>query len=85
MITPRLERRDWYIKDGKIFPVWYIGKQLLPSLTKRKTGKLVNSSKCKLNFRSQYANKSGVADDGDADDGDDYIPRKKRPKVCFIS
>ena len=43
-----------------------------------KTKKLVNSSK--------YANKSDLADDADADDkDDDYIFRKKKHKVCFIS
>ena len=78
MIMPKLEGRGWYMKDGKIPPVWYVGEQLPPSLTKKNTRKSVNSSK--------YANKSVVADDDDADDhDDDYIPRKKRPKVCFIS
>ena len=44
----------------------------------RKTRKSVNSPK--------YAGKSDVADDTDAyDEDDDYIPRKKRHKVCFIS
>ena len=48
------------------------------SLTKRKARKSVISSK--------YTTKSDVVDDGDAnDDNDDYIPRKKKPKVCFIS
>ena len=47
-------------------------------LTRRKTRKLVNSSK--------YTNKFDVADDADAnDEDDDYIPRKKRFKVSFIS
>ena len=67
MIISKLKGRGWYMKDGKILPVWYVGEQLPPSLTKRKT-------------------RSDVADDGDGDDDDDdYIPRKKRPKVCFIS
>ena len=65
----------------KIFSVWYVGEQLPLSFTKRKSRKSVNSSKCKLNFRSEYTNKSDVVDYDD----DDYIPRKKRPKVCFIS
>ena len=78
MIIPKLERRGWYMKDGKILPVWYVGEQLPQSLNRRKTRKSVNSSK--------YANKSDVADDADADDEDDgYITRKKRHKVCFIS
>ena len=77
MIIPKLEGRGWYMKKVKILPVWYVGEQLPPSLTKRKTRQSVNSSK--------YANKYDVADDGDADDDDDYIPRKKRSKVCFIS
>ena len=56
----------------------YLEEQLPPSLTKRKTKKSINSSKC--------ANKSDVADNGDADDDDDYYkPRKKMLKVCFIS
>ena len=78
MIIPKLVGRGWYMKDGNILPVWYVGEQLPSSLTKRKVRKFVNSSK--------YANKSGVADVGDVDgDNDDYIPREKRPKVCFIS
>ena len=65
------------MKDGKTLPVSYVGEKLLPSLTKKKTRKSVNISKCILNFRSEYANKSDVADDGDADDdNDDYIPWK---------
>ena len=76
-IIPKLEGRGSYMKDGKIPPVWYVGEQLPLRLTKKNTRKSVNSSK--------YANKSVVADDDDADDhDDDYIPRKKRPKVCFI-
>ena len=73
MIIPELERCGWCMKDVKVLQVWYVGGQLPPSFTKRKTKKLVNSSK--------YANKSGDTDDDD----DDYIPRKKRSKVCFIS
>ena len=66
------------MKDGNFLPVWYVWEQLPQSLTRRKTRESVNSSK--------YANKSDVADDADADDeDDDYIPRKKSPKVCFIS
>ena len=66
------------MKDGNFLPVWYVWEQLRQSLTRRKTKESVISSK--------YANKSDVADDADADDeDDDYIPRKKSPKVCFIS
>ena len=86
MIVPKLKGHGWHMKDRKNFPVWYVGEKLPPSLIKRKTRKSVNSPKCKLNFRSEYVNKSDVADDGDADDNDDdHTPRKKRPKVCFIS
>ena len=78
MIIPKPEGRGWYMKDGTDLPIWCVGEQLPPSFTKIKTKKSVNSSK--------YANKSDVADDGDADDDDDdYVPRKKRPKICFIS
>ena len=72
------------MKDQKICPVWYVWGQLPPSLTKRKTWKAVNSSKCKMNIRSEYANEFFVVDDGGTDNDDD-IPREKRPKVCFIS
>ena len=66
------------MKGAKVLPVWYVGEQLPSSLSKRKPKNSFNSSK--------YANKSDVADDSDAaDDDDDYIPMKKRPKVCFIS
>ena len=66
------------MKDGKIVAVWYVREQIPPSLTKRKTRKSVNSS--------NYINKSDVAHDGEASaDDDDYISRKKRLKVCFIS
>ena len=66
------------MKDRKILLVWYVGEQLLQSLTRRKTRKSVNSS--------NYTNKSDVVDDDDANDkDDDYIPSKKRHKVCFIS
>ena len=61
------------MKDVKVLQVWYVGGQLPPRFTKRKTKQLVNSSK--------YANKSDDTDDDD----DDYIPRKKKSKVCFIS
>ena len=78
MIITKLKIRGWCMKDGKILPVWYVGEQLLQSLTRRKTRKLVNSSK--------YAKKSDVADDADVNNEDDnYEPRKKRHKVCFIS
>ena len=78
IIIPKLEERGWYMKDAKVLPVWYVGEQLPSSLSKRKPKNSFNSSK--------YANKSDVADDSDAaDDDDDYIPMKKRPKVCFIS
>ena len=63
MIIPKLKIRAWCMEDGKILPVWYVGKQLLQSLTRRKNRKLVNSSK--------YANKSDVAGDADANDEDD--------------
>ena len=70
--------RDCYMKDRKILPVWYVGEQLPQSLTRRKTRKSVNTSK--------YTNKSDVVDGDDANDKvDDYIPSKKRHKVCFIS
>ena len=59
IISSKVEGHDWYIKDGKILPVWYIGEQLPESITRRKTIKLVNSLK--------YANKSDVADDDDAE------------------
>ena len=78
MIIPKLEIRGWYMKDRKILPVWYVGEQLPQILTRRKTRKSVDSSK--------YANKSDVADDADAnDEDDDYIPKEKRLKFCFIS
>ena len=45
---------------------------------REKNKKLVNSSKCELNFWSEYVNKSDVTDGNDADDdGDDHIPMKK--------
>ena len=84
MIIPKLERCGWHMEDWRICPVWYVGGQLPPSLTKRKTWKSVNSSKCKLNIRSEYANDFFVVDDGGTDNDDD-IPKEKRPKVCFIS
>ena len=66
------------MKDRKILLVWYVGEQLLQSLTRRKTRKSVNSS--------NYTNKSDAVDDDDANDkDDDYILSKKRHKVCFIS
>ena len=35
---------------------------------------------------SKYVNKFDLVDAGDADDDDvDYIPRKNRSKVCFIT
>ena len=37
MIIPKPEGRGWYMKDRIILPVWYVGEQLPPSLTKRKT------------------------------------------------
>ena len=74
IIIPKLEERGWYMKDAKVLPVWYVGEQLPSSLTKRKTKK------------SKYANKSNVANESDAAAAtDDYIPMKKRSKVCFIS
>ena len=77
MIMPKLEGRGWYMKDKKIVPVWYFGEQLLPRLTRRQTRKSVNSSK--------YVNKSDVADDGEASDGDDdYIPRKKAQGLFYL-
>ena len=72
LITPKLERRGWYMKDKKVLPVL----QLLPTLTKRKSRKSINSSK--------HPNKSDDADDGDADDDDDdSIPRKKGPRFVL--
>ena len=69
LITPKLERRGWYMKDKKVL-------QLLPTLTKRKSRKSINSSK--------HPNKSDDADDGDADDDDDdSIPRKKGPRFVL--
>ena len=83
MIIPRLEGRVKYMKDGNTLPFQYFGEQLPPSVTKRKTRNSVNSSKYKLKFRSKYANKSDVADNGDADnDYYDYI--QKRKKVYLI-
>lgn len=35
-------------------------------------------------FRSEYANKSDIPDDGNADDEDDYIPRKKGPRFVYL-
>ena len=52
-IIDKLKGHSWHMKDRKILLVWYFGEQLPPVLTKRKTRKLVNSSKCKLNFRSE--------------------------------
>lgn len=60
MIISRLEGRCWYTKDRKINPSCYVGEQLIPSVTKKKTRKSVNSSKCK--FRMEYANKSDAPD-----------------------
>ena len=37
MIIPKLKACGWYMKDGKILPIWYVGKQLPSSLTKRNT------------------------------------------------
>ena len=69
-------RRIWLVSERQKY-----SSNLLcwrTSLTKRKTRKLVN--------RLKYAKKSDVPDDCDVGDDDDgYIPRKKRPKFCFIS
>ena len=35
MIIPKLKACGWYMKDGKILPIWYVGKQLSSSFTKR--------------------------------------------------
>ena len=86
MIIPTLEGHGWYMKDRKIHPFWYAGGKLTPSVTKRKTRNSVNSSKCKLKFRIEYANKSDVADESDADnDYDDYIHNKKSLSHLGIS
>ena len=78
MSIAKLEGCGWYMKGGKLLPVWYVGEQLHPNLTKRKTRKSINSSK--------YANKSDIADDGNADDDDDdYIPRKKKGSRFVLS
>ena len=76
MSIAKLEGCGWYMKDGKLLPVRYVGEQLHPNLTKGKTRKSINSSK--------YANKSDIADDGNADDDDDdYIPREKKAQGLF--
>ena len=36
-----LTRKTWLVYNGKILSVWYVGEQLTPSLTKRKTSWLI--------------------------------------------
>ena len=70
-----LTRKTWLVYDRKILSVCYVGEQLTPILTKRKTSRLiVQNMQINLMLLTMATLMITIV-----------YPGKKRPKVCFIS